>query len=1353
MSEPLVEEVNTEKVLPIVDLVNSSNIAIIVKELMEDMLKSIEQSAILAIDHSKTTRVASNNFDPLPAKYTIRFEDPKVQMMFPLTEISIGKPSLHPHVRGQFTRDVQESIGYAYLCKTYRKFNLVLIGDNTVRSGVKGIIGHSLNYHDGSAADELRQEKYKALTNNGNTVCYCGDLQPKLCIHCAHLTNLVTMSVDSSYYDNIPMNTAERLYNGTIMAHMDVCGIFQAKDGIYKSMGGETIIEVSNDNITMGVIGNYDGAYYHKRSRVASTMLTTDNSSETLLAPYKDGYIKRVPIHVMKWDDNYHYSSAIYTYVKRDAALLKNSQDYNTLLKKYESNLLMPVAGEQAFEEPDNGDIEIVEQSIVIKQAGTINSLLGYTNNGELSRYEGESGGLISKNGHIYVYTKDASKINQERLSLLQELQYEVKIGVDLVQFILKNLRGQITKGLLNGICKMVIVEFGEKYNMNYHLAALIVCIITDEYALDQLTLNKYLAKPLILAANNNELSAEQISYDNDVIKHNVVEGLVKHVAGLPEKGINSVVSATEWLNKDSLGSVVDTFTDKVTAGIRAFKDLGLTLISKLRNLRRPRAAVNVAPQVPALLMMMMCLSMVGLVGSATIPNTVENIHYHDFIRGTQAFNSCLQYILLAFVFMTDGLTGLVRYSINYLLTYIVVYLVQYYGFYCSLFILTLVICNNNKHGRLAWVLSILSFLHIITGINAVRIGDIDIPYVMYGSCTPNNVAEMLQCLVNRKLLSTSDNKDKTAPIQSTHTLRSLSECDNSYLNVMKQKSPLFIGEVNTQPFPHFLHSCKASLSESIYRQNAAETTSDPVRVAHFAEYYLKEYINPFVEFCGLQTTEICQVNWLNRYTGAKRANYEQAVMEYTDKSYQGSFSKLVDKMTNFSKTNEKIYVDYKSKIPKIKSRNITEQNGIIKVILGPLIDYISRNLKKFDPAFGSGLNMEERAVKFEQWTTIIPNYDVICIDGSAFDSTQFTEILKVTDEALYLRIIQEQYPQIANYCNVDDLIEIVTTHTQRVKSKYCKYIVEGTIPSGSMKTSQGNTSRSAAYSRYIFHMIGATEKNDFFIETCGDDTIIIVDKFWTRFFIDAAYKYVYSDTMDKKNHGLGQIAKMIEVYPSIDGLNADGKQAEYLSCYFLRNDHGQIKMIRKLDRLIQLNPWTQSNLKNNLKDEATLNKQLTKGDGVEILSWCGDIEFFREYAAMLISLAGNVQAKQEAHHQYTIRSDSRSGNFNKAFLIHIKNMWDINVDELYSLMRAMRKMKNIYGSFTTSVIDKLWPTTNSNLRSCTNFLNEKRQIAQITINKKKCRDQVQMRSTIYEDFNNEFTFLEKVFDLNAFGG
>ena len=222
---------------------------------------------------------------------------------------------------------------------------------------------------------------------------------------------------------------------------------------------------------------------------------------------------------------------------------------------------------------------------------------------------------------------------------------------------------------------------------------------------------------------------------------------------------------------------------------------------------------------------------------------------------------------------------------------------------------------------------------------------------------------------------------------------------------------------------------------------------------------------------------------------------------------------------------------------------------------------------------YGVGLSNEDRSAKFEIWVDDMggeDNIDIICIDGSAFDSTQHRELLQTLDQELLKVIFKEFEHEIHQYCNPEHVYQIITNTRQLIsgevydrkddkiekdeKTKIQMWI-DGTVTSGQMMTSCGNCNRSAAYieTAILGHNKDNEEKlytkqdgnhSNINFEVCGDDVIVFIAKNKTQDFIKALKKYVYADTTGIR-HGLGQIAKTFDVY---DKLN----KAEYLSCSFL---------------------------------------------------------------------------------------------------------------------------------------------------------------------------------------------------------
>jgi hypothetical protein len=317
---------------------------------------------------------------------------------------------------------------------------------------------------------------------------------------------------------------------------------------------------------------------------------------------------------------------------------------------------------------------------------------------------------------------------------------------------------------------------------------------------------------------------------------------------------------------------------------------------------------------------------------------------------------------------------------------------------------------------------------------------------------------------------------------------------------------------------------------------------------------------------------------------------------------------------------------------------------------------------------------------------------------------------------------------EISQYCDPKDLKDIVTEFKQEVASKYFDYVIHGTVPSGKMNTSEANTRRSGAYLRYIAHISGLIEGVHFFLETCGDDTIMIIATAHVNTFVTNVYKIYNNNPLDTKPHGLGQVAKLIEIFDDIT-------QAEYISCHFIKNDVGQIKMIRKLKRFLQLSPWTLSNKKNDLNQEKKLNQQLMKGDACEVFSWCGDIDFFSVIANMWDILSDDQVAKDENEsREHSKRIDRRDGCFNGAFNRFLWQRHGIDQNLYQDFLNTVRQTTDLYSVIRHEFIDKLYGNTNFVLAN--NILSKKNINMSFDISRGK-RDNIrldfgQVHNTIY---------------------
>lgn len=281
-------------------------------------------------------------------------------------------------------------------------------------------------------------------------------------------------------------------------------------------------------------------------------------------------------------------------------------------------------------------------------------------------------------------------------------------------------------------------------------------------------------------------------------------------------------------------------------------------------------------------------------------------------------------------------------------------------------------------------------------------------------------------------------------------------------------------------------------------------------------------------------------------------------------------------------------------------------------------------------------------------------------------------------------------------------MIKIATTFSQKVYNEYIKYNIIGTQPSGKMNTSQGNTLRALMYIRYAMHKINMTEGIDYFVEACGDDTIIFINKVDKERVKASLYEYVY--TKEEYNtpfiHGLGQVCRVIEEHDDITG-------AEYLSCVLLKVGNKHIAMVRKPDRLIQLTSFTMNNpfkTAKNYNKRLNLNKGLCKGEGENILSQCHNIYLYKSIAKNLLR-HGNVKyAVYKDINSHNSKTDRRNLDVNKTFEKYMLYKYGVTKTMIRSFCEKLDKA-GIYDVINDEMVDRIY--SNGQVMSGTNFNNE----------------------------------------------
>jgi len=537
-------------------------------------------------------------------------------------------------------------------------------------------------------------------------------------------------------------------------------------------------------------------------------------------------------------------------------------------------------------------------------------------------------------------------------------------------------------------------------------------------------------------------------------------------------------------------------------------------------------------------------------------------------------------------------------------------------------------------------------------------------------SCSPNDIAQFIQIINNLRVIK--------GIIIKKPDLQNLN-CDASHNPRLTQKFQIYNGHFVQKNYPYKLHSCKRCTVESLARQCSCVVLPDPETVKELkpmVDKYIQKLLKNGDDFPTIE-------QFFNTYTGMQKRLYIEAYQSYNDgKKYNSKAMKM------HTKIDEKIKIAYADGAKaKVKARNITAQNDICKVLMGPLISHISNIQKQMDHGFGSGITHEDRCIKFARWNKKWTKTRILCLDGSAFDSTQHTALLEAIDERIYRAIFDKYINEIALYCKPEDLLTIITTWDQLVTSgkaeKRWQYLIHGTQATGKMNTSQGNTTRSLFYTRFIALKAGISSK-DFRVEASGDDTIIFIRDDLADKYINAAWQYVYAKDETKETpFGLGQIAKKFDIYTKITGV-------EYLSCHLVENYDDEIMMIRKVDRFLQLNGWTMNNPKLNRGKQKLYNQMLIRGEAINILSYCNDLRIFQTVAKNMLRFAGSAEACTKDLNKWVDRTDTRQLRFNEQYEEMLFEIYGIDKTDIDVFCKTVDNTKSMYAEMSFELIDKL---------------------------------------------------------------
>jgi hypothetical protein len=504
-----------------------------------------------------------------------------------------------------------------------------------------------------------------------------------------------------------------------------------------------------------------------------------------------------------------------------------------------------------------------------------------------------------------------------------------------------------------------------------------------------------------------------------------------------------------------------------------------------------------------------------------------------------------------------------------------------------------------------------------------------------------------------------------------------------------------------TQNKPLKLHRCRINEMESLYRQVQAGIFYEEEIADEFIKFAHKRIDKMIDEYYSEhQDDKIITMEDYLQKIGPRRYEYMEGLDEY----YRGDKLKLAYKMHN--KDDEKQFIDFND--PKSKSRNICAQLPMGKILLGIPCELGMRVLHA-QKWCGPGNTFIERCKKFCQWISNIINCEVICCDGSSFDSTQHKKFIEEID-AYFMNRILDYNDYLFEYFDEKDLRKYISQSQFFIFSKYgmC-YRIQGTQLSGRMNTCLCNTLRSAMYIEFILSKMKILDQEELCdFEVNGDDQIIFIAGFLVKKYIEIGYKYVYANKDSNEYHGLGQICKIFDHYPNITG-------AEYLSCYLIYDkERNKCWLVRKPQRFFQMIPFTfrvgigNKNYVDYLR--FSLGREIIKGAEAELHGIKLYDILLNKYKRLLDIKIDDI-CRNTFIHKRTVKflkakiekeQNERlvkcrglqefDDKFNEIFERFLNDRFNINDSDILEYKICVEEQNNLDGEIVVSLIDKFYP-------------------------------------------------------------
>ncbi len=307
----------------------------------------------------------------------------------------------------------------------------------------------------------------------------------------------------------------------------------------------------------------------------------------------------------------------------------------------------------------------------------------------------------------------------------------------------------------------------------------------------------------------------------------------------------------------------------------------------------------------------------------------------------------------------------------------------------------------------------------------------------------------------------------------------------------------------------------------------------------------------------------------------------------------------------------EKQQCDNKDEPP--KNRCISALCAQHKKVMGPVVYSLEQYMKRFKGYCG-GMNWTDIGKCIDNWHRT-GGYQVVQSDVSGMDRSIVQQLKEIVFNAIY-QLVEHAIDHVdINIWRLHAYPTVTRMNAQMFidggKQDLGYATISGTVFSGSCDTTLMNTLLTVILNRFTVETVLHISPCDYDLKAKGDDSMVVLDSNISSKEIIDAYSSVYYFAKDVSNpysqfyleHGCGLTLKYLHI--SDDFTDIDFCSTNCFYCVTCQ----QHRLTRRIDRFIELTPWSNAAINYNDEVRASYKQSLFDSN----LTWMRGLPIFTE--------------------------------------------------------------------------------------------------------------------------------------------